>query len=86
MKYIYILLICLCAPAIGLAAVCTAGSGVDECTVSQTGISADYSAATFNALSGDFSDDTFYFSGDFTTPITVGIYGTSGHPVTLDGF
>lgn len=44
------------------------------------------SAAEFNALSGDYSDSTFNFSGTFTTRIVVSIYGTSGHPVTLDGY
>lgn len=55
-------------------------------TVTQTGAGADYSAATFNSESGDFSDDTFYFSGTITTRIIPAIYGTSGHPVILDGY
>ena len=56
----------------GAGGTCIAGS---EC-----------SAAEFNLLSGDYSGATFYFSGTFTTRITVNIYGTSGSPVTLDGY
>jgi len=55
-------------------------------TVSQDGSGKDYSIAAFNSESGDFSDDTFYFSGDITTPIIVNVFGTSGHPVILDGY
>ena len=55
-------------------------------TVTQTGSGADYSAATFNAESGDFSDDTFYFSGTFTSDLIPDVYGTSGSPVVLDGY
>ena len=44
-------------------------------TVTQTGSGADYSAATFNAESGDFSDDTFYFSGTFTSDLIPDVYG-----------
>lgn len=55
-------------------------------TVTQDGSGADYSAAAFNALSGDYSDDVFYFSGEFTSQIVPTVYGTSGHPVILDGY
>ena len=61
-------------------------ASADTYTVSQDGSGKDYSIASFNSESGDFSDDTFYFSGTITTPITVNVYGTSGHPVTLDGY
>jgi hypothetical protein len=44
------------------------------------------SAAQFNGLSGNYSNDIFYFSGSFSTRITVNIDGTSGNPVTLDGY
>ena len=43
--------------------------------------------ATFNALTGDKSGYTYYFSGTFTTRIEVlNIEGSSGQPVTLDGY
>ena len=44
------------------------------------------SATQFNALSGDKAGDIYYFSGTFTTRITVYISGTNGSPVTLDGY
>lgn len=42
----------------------------------------------FNALSGTgYAGDTFYFSGSFTTRIVISsIEGTSGNPLTLDGY
>ena len=52
-------------------------ASADTYTVSQDGSGKDYSIASFNSESGDFSDDTFYFSGTITTPITVNVYGTS---------
>ena len=45
------------------------------------------SVAEFNALTGaGYAGDTFYFSGTFTTGVTVNISGTSGSEVTLDGY
>jgi len=75
--------ILLCFPAIGMAAdyYVTQDGGDADCSGSPC------SAATFNTIFGDYSDDTFYFSGTFTTRIVVtAIYGTSGHPVILDGY
>ena len=54
--------------------------------VSQTGIGADLSVAEFNALTGNKSDRTYYFEGIITSQVTPNIYGTSGHPVVLDGY
>ena len=44
------------------------------------------SAAQFNNLSGNYSNDIFYFSGTFSTRITVFVDGSSGGQVTLDGY
>jgi hypothetical protein len=54
--------------------------------VTQSGGSGALSVAEFNALSGDYSDATFYFSGTITSAVIPAVYGTSGHPVTLDGY
>jgi hypothetical protein len=45
-----------------------------------------YSVAEFNALSGDYSDVVYYFSGAITEQLKPTVYGTSGHPVTIDGY
>ena len=56
-------------------------------TVTQTGSGADYSAATFNALTGDKGGNTYYFSGTFTTRISVtAAYGNATSPMVLDGY
>ncbi len=49
--------------------------------------SSPYSTAQFEALTGDYSGDIFYFTGTITEDsLDVNIYGTSGNPVTLDGW
>ena len=53
--------------------------------VTQNGGGGAMSAGEFNALTGDHSGDTFFFSGNFTTRITVQIHGSSSGHVTLDG-
>ena len=46
------------------------------------------SASDFNALRGTgYAGNTFFFYGTFTTRIVVkNIEGTSGHPITIDGY
>ena len=56
-----------------------------EYHVTQSGTGDAISIAEFNALTGNYSDIVFNFSGTFTTPLIPKIYGTSGHPVILDG-
>jgi len=57
-------------------------------TVSQSGVLTDYSVADFNALTGDKGGNTYYFdtTANITTKVSPQIYGTSGNPVTFDGY
>ncbi len=49
--------------------------------------SSPYSISQFEALTGDYGGDVFFFSGTITEDsLDVNIYGTSGNPVTLDGW
>ena len=56
----------------------------------RSGASIEHAMAVsdFNILSGaEYVGDTFYFSGTFTTRLVItSIEGTSGYPVTLDGY
>jgi len=80
-KLFYILLILLFAvPAFG-ATYYVDGGGSGAGTVGDP-----WSVTQFNARSGSEPDNIYYFSGTITTPIVVSIYGTSGHPVILDGY
>jgi len=75
-KKLLIILIIFLVPAMGWSAthtVCSSGC--------------DYTQTTFEALSGDYSNDTFYFSGSFSSELDVSIYGSSlTAKVTLDGW
>ena len=51
-----------------------------------TAIGDAWDVSQFNALSADYSGDTFYFSGTITSEVDVGVYGTSGNHVILDGY
>jgi hypothetical protein len=63
----------------------TVNADADTHTVCSSGC--DYTQATFEALSGTgYAGDTFYFSGTFSSTLDVGISGTSGNPVVLDGY
>ena len=85
-KKLIAICILLCFPAIGMAAdwyVTQAGAG-GTCVAGS-----ECSAAEFNALTTNRAGDTFYFSGAFTTTIAPQgsmFDGTSGNPVTLDGY
>ena len=85
-KNLFIAFLIICFPVLGFAttwttAVTQAGGG-GAC---ENG--GECSASEFNALMGDYSGSTFNFSGSFTTRIeVVTIYGTSGSPLTLDGY
>ena len=54
--------------------------------VTQTGGGGAISVAQFNNLAGEYSGNTFYFSGTISTQLVINIYGSSGNPVTLDGW
>ncbi len=62
-------------------------AGATDYYVTQDGDGDPMSVAEFNALTGTgYAGDTFYFSGTIEATIDVGIKGTAGNYVTLDGY